>query len=167
MKKRLQLARVASPIGALLLVYDEGIICALDYGEYQGRMTRLLSRRYGDYTLEPQQNEDRYTTGLAAYFAGDLSALDTLPVRSNGTAFQQQIWQTLRTIPPGSTLSYGHLAARIGRPTAARAVGMTNALNPIAIIVPCHRVVGADGSLTGYAGGLARKAWLLHHESDM
>ena len=101
----------------------------------------------------------------AAYFKGDLTAIDGLKVANGGTDFQRAVWKALRAIPAGGTITYGALAARLGRPKAARAVGLANGANPIAIVVPCHRVVGADGSLTGYGGGMARKQWLLAHEA--
>ncbi|RIK91560.1 MAG: cysteine methyltransferase, partial [Proteobacteria bacterium] len=101
---------------------------------------------------------------LAAYFAGDLGALGALAIRPGGTDFQRRVWDALRRIPAGATTSYGALAERIGRPGACRAVGLANGANPIALVVPCHRVIGADGSLTGYAGGAPRKRWLLDHE---
>ncbi|MGO8856912.1 MAG: methylated-DNA--[protein]-cysteine S-methyltransferase [Steroidobacteraceae bacterium] len=101
---------------------------------------------------------------LEAYFEGNLAAIDRLPTAIHGTAFQCQVWDALRSIPFGQTISYATLAARIGRPSAARTVGLANGANPIAIVVPCHRVMAAHGALTGYGGGLARKQWLLAHE---
>jgi methylated-DNA-[protein]-cysteine S-methyltransferase len=101
---------------------------------------------------------------LRAYFAGDLGAIDALPVRPQGTEFQVEVWAALREIPVGTTTSYGALAASLGRPKAVRAVGRANGTNPVAIVLPCHRVVGHDGRLTGYGGGLAAKRWLLSHE---
>jgi methylated-DNA-[protein]-cysteine S-methyltransferase len=103
-------------------------------------------------------------TALGAWFDGELGALDRLAVRTGGTAFQQTVWAALRTIPAGETWTYGRLAAAVGSPKAARAVGLANGANPVAIIVPCHRVIGANGALTGYAGGVERKRWLLAHE---
>lgn len=100
---------------------------------------------------------------LEAYFAGTLTVFD-LPLRLDGTAFRVKVWQALRSIPYGETRSYGQLAAMIGQPGASRAVGGANHHNPISIIVPCHRVIGSDGSLTGYGGGLDMKEWLLEHE---
>jgi methylated-DNA-[protein]-cysteine S-methyltransferase len=100
-----------------------------------------------------------------AYFDGDVRALDALPVKTQGTAFQSEVWAALRAIPVGQTRSYGQLAAAIGRPSAVRAVGLANGSNPVGVIVPCHRVIGANGTLTGYAGGLERKRWLLAHEA--
>lgn len=101
---------------------------------------------------------------LAAYFRGDLAALDRIPVNADGTRFQKQVWTALRTVPAGNTVSYQELAKQAGAPNAVRAVAACNARNPVAIVVPCHRVIGSDGSLTGYGGGLSRKRWLLDHE---
>ena len=102
---------------------------------------------------------------LAAWFAGDLGALDGLPVKTGGTPFQRAVWKALRDIPAGETRTYGQLATAIGAPRAVRAVGLANGANPVGVIVPCHRVIGANGTLTGYAGGLERKRWLLAHEA--
>jgi methylated-DNA-[protein]-cysteine S-methyltransferase len=102
--------------------------------------------------------------GLSRYFAGEVTTIEVIPVATAGTAFQRDVWAALRKIPPGTTLSYGALARTIGRPRSVRAVGLANGANPIGIIVPCHRVIGADGSLTGYGGGIERKRWLLAHE---
>ncbi len=101
---------------------------------------------------------------IIAYFAGDVAALDRIPVVLEGTALQQRVWRLLRRIPPGSTRTYRELAERVGRPRAIRAVGQANAANPVGLVIPCHRVIGSDGSLTGYGGGLYRKRWLLAHE---
>jgi methylated-DNA-[protein]-cysteine S-methyltransferase len=101
---------------------------------------------------------------LQAYFDGDLVAIDSLLIRTNGTDFQRAVWEALRHIAPCETISYGMLAARIGQPAAMRAVGLATGANPIAIVVPCHRVIGKNGALTGYGGGLERKRWLLTHE---
>jgi methylated-DNA-[protein]-cysteine S-methyltransferase len=127
-------------------------------------MGKLLDRRYTDYRLEERNHPHRFTRLLQAYLAGDLSAIADIPVSLGGTPFQQQVWLALRSIPVGMTMSYQQLAIQIGNPQALRAVGMANSQNPIAIILPCHRVIGSDGNLTGYAGGLDRKLWLLEHE---
>jgi methylated-DNA-[protein]-cysteine S-methyltransferase len=115
-------------------------------------------------TLTPRSNPGGLTAALRAYFAGDLGAIDGLPVATGGTDFQRAVWAALREIPCGETRSYGELAQRIGHPTAVRAVGLANGANPVAVVVPCHRVIGADGSLTGYGAGIERKRWLLAHE---
>lgn len=101
---------------------------------------------------------------ISDYFAGDLAAIDTIPVATGGTSFQRDVWAALRTIRAGTTLSYGALARQLGHPKAVRATGMANGANPVAIVVPCHRVIGSDGTLTGYGGGINRKRWLLAHE---
>ena len=162
--KTLQYDKIDSPIGIVLIVVDAGQLCALDYEDYEQRMLTLLERRYGPVHLEPTTDPCGFSSRVRAYFAGDYSALDDIAVNTGGTAFQQQVWSALRSIPVGTTMTYGALAARLGKPTAYRAVGGTNALNPVAIVLPCHRVVGADAALIGYAGGLARKQWLLEHE---
>ena len=162
--KALQIDCLDSPVGTIVLVVEGEQLCSLDFDDYHQRMMTLLERRYGPVSLTTTMDPCGFSSRMRAYFAGDYQALDAIPVSTGGTAFQQQVWQALRTIPPGTTLTYGQLATRIGKPTASRAVGGTNALNPVAIVLPCHRVVGANASLTGYAGGLERKRWLLHHE---
>ncbi len=164
--KELQLDRIASPIDDILIVVDEGKMCALDYVDYESRMIKLLERRYGPVRLVQVKNPCGFSDRVRSYFAGEYQSLDAIPVSTGGTAFQQQVWLALRTIAPGTTMTYGQLAAQLGRPNAYRAVGATNALNPVGIVLPCHRVIGADASLTGYAGGLERKRWLLKHESS-
>ena len=158
------LHRIASPIGTILLVSDGKSIRALDFGDYEERMLRLLRAHYGEVELTPAETPARFRKAIEAYFKGDLNALESLPVETAGTGFQRTVWKALREIPAGTTRSYGELAARIGKPKASRAVGLANGSNPVGIIVPCHRVIGADGSLTGYGGGLERKRWLLDHE---
>lgn len=161
----LQVERHGSPLGALLLVTSgDGVLRALDFEAYETRMVRLLAQHYGACVLNAQPASAPLSRALEAYFAGQLSALDALPIATGGTPFQRSVWGVLRTIPSGTTLSYRELAARVGQPGAARAVGLANGKNPIAIVVPCHRVIGADGSLAGYAGGVERKRWLLAHE---
>ncbi|MGB6325884.1 MAG: methylated-DNA--[protein]-cysteine S-methyltransferase [Methylocella sp.] len=161
----LRLERLPTPIGTALLVTDEaGVLRAFDFEDYEGRMVRLLRRHYGAANLDagaaPQEVKDR----VSSYFNGDFHALDEVRWATAGTPFQHSVWAALTTIPAGETLSYGGLAERIGKPKAVRAVGLATGANPLAIIVPCHRVIGADGSLTGYGGGLPRKQWLLDHE---
>lgn len=162
--KTLFIDRIDSPIGTILLVIDGNKLCSLDYEEYEQRMLLLLERRYGPVQLLPKVDPEGFGSRIRSYLAGDYSALSDIAVSTGGTPFQQRVWHALRTIPVGTTATYGELAAQLGKPTAYRAVGGTNALNPIAIVLPCHRVVGANASLTGYAGGLERKRWLLEHE---
>lgn len=160
------LDRITTPVGTVLLVTDgEGSVRALDFDDFQERMLRLLTRHYGPVALTPGPAPVPVRAAIAAYFAGDWQALDGIVVRTGGTAFQRQVWAALRAIPAGETRSYGQLAAAIDRPKAVRAVGLANGANPVGIIVPCHRVIGANGTLTGYAGGLERKKWLLAHEA--
>lgn len=160
----LLLDRFTSPIGTVQLVYDDQFLRALDFHDHEERLHRLLRTHYGRYDLVPAAGVGPFRRKLEAYFAGDFAAIGDIPVRTAGTVFQNQVWSALRQIPTGQTISYGALAAMIGRPAAVRAVGLANGANPIGIVVPCHRVIGADGSLTGYGGGLARKQWLLAHE---
>lgn len=157
--------RVPTPIGAMfVLVDDEGRVRGVDFEDFEERMLRLLRRQYGEGQVTLVSGRVPQRAAITSYFAGDLEALDGIEVATGGTAFQREVWAGLRTIPAGETLSYGGLAARIGRPSAVRAVGLANGSNPIGVIVPCHRVIGADGSLTGYGGGIERKRWLLTHE---
>jgi O-6-methylguanine DNA methyltransferase len=161
----LLLSTYNSPLAPLLLVADENnALRALDFADHESRMNRLLREHYGDYTLAKGAAPPDVIRALDHYFEGDLAALDNLRTATGGTPFQRAVWRALRSIKPGTTKSYGQIAARIGRPTASRAVGAANGANPIALVVPCHRVIGADGTLTGYGGGLARKQWLLDHE---
>jgi methylated-DNA-[protein]-cysteine S-methyltransferase len=159
------LDRFKTPIGTALLVTDgEGVLRALDWSDYEARLHRLLRRHYGDVILEPAPAPGDITRALTGYFAGDLGQLKKIKWRTNGTAFQRKVWTALRTIPAGKTFSYGIMAARLNVPNAARAIGLANGANPVGVVVPCHRLIGADGSLTGYGGGLERKQWLLAHE---
>jgi methylated-DNA-[protein]-cysteine S-methyltransferase len=162
---RLRLDRRASPLGQILLVVDEGdALRALDFDDYEPRMLRLLRLHYGDADLSENAAPISTTRALDAYFEGDLDALAGVRVATGGSPFQREVWAALRAIPAGTTTSYGQLAASLGRPGASRAVGLANGSNPIGIVVPCHRVIGANGALTGYGGGLHRKRWLLDHE---
>lgn len=162
---QLTIGRLTSPIGALLLVSDDGdALRALDFDDCEARLHRLLRLHYGRYALAPRASPDAISRPLAAYFDGDLEAIEAIPVATGGTAFQRRVWTALRRLPPGSTSSYGALAGSLGQPAASRAVGLANGANPVAIVVPCHRVVGGNGALTGYGGGLDRKRWLLEHE---
>ena len=163
---KLELSRIPSPIGTVLLVTrpDTGRVCALDFDDCRERMHDLLAKRFGPHDLAPSAREPAAAAHLRAYLEGELGALDEVRVDTGGTPFQHRVWLHLREIPPGTTQSYAELARTIGRPGAARAVGTTNGRNPIALVLPCHRVISADGSLGGYAGGLARKRWLLGHE---
>ena len=163
--ERLAVERFATPIGIALLVTDHaGALCALDWEDCAPRLGRLLRLNFGAVELRDGIAPDGVRQPLADYFAGRYRALSEIVTQTGGTPFQRRVWSALRRIEPGRTLSYGALASSIGRPAAVRAVGLANGANPIGVVVPCHRVIGADGSLTGYGGGLHRKRWLLEHE---
>lgn len=165
-KITLQLARVPTPIGIMLAgTDDEDCLRVLDWESHSERMHSLLGRYYGaDLSLVDGKAAGPVVDKLNAFFGGDIDAINDIPVAMAGTPFQREVWTALREIPAGETWSYGRLASHIGRPSAVRAVGLANGANPIGIVVPCHRVVGANGSLTGYGGGIERKRWLLQHE---
>ncbi|MCU0681497.1 MAG: methylated-DNA--[protein]-cysteine S-methyltransferase [Polyangiaceae bacterium] len=161
------LGRVSSPLGGILLVSDgEKRLVALDFETHEARMHQLLRRHHGGELpgLVERPAPAVMASALDAFFAGEVTAIDGLAVHTGGTAFEQTVWAALRGIPAGTTTTYGRLAASLGRPSASRAVGRANGANPVGIVIPCHRVIGADGSLTGYGGGIERKRWLLAHE---
>lgn len=162
----LTIDRADTPLGELIVVADEaGVLHAIDWTDHEARMMALLHRHWGAVRLVPGHDPGGLTTRLLAYFAGDRGAIDGLPARTAGTPFQHRVWAALRDVPCGHTVSYLELARRVGSPLAVRAVGRANGANPVGIVVPCHRVVGADGTLTGYGGGVDRKRWLLAHEA--
>jgi methylated-DNA-[protein]-cysteine S-methyltransferase len=148
-----------SPIGQLTLTAEDELLTGVHMHEQRHVPVLSPSIERDDATLAP------FVAQLRAYFAGDLTDFD-LPIELRGTEFQRRVWATLQEIPYGETISYGELARWVGNPKASRAVGLANGRNPVAIVVPCHRVIGADGSLTGYGGGLERKVWLLEHEGS-
>ena len=152
-----------SPVGTLTLAERAGRVCMLHFGDDRPAIDTVFDRWYPG---EPRKRQPLTTlkARLERYFAGEPTAIDAIPVELNGTAFQKTVWQALRRIPCGTTISYAELAKRIGDPAAVRAVGTANGANPVAVIVPCHRVIGSNGKLTGYGGGLDRKQWLLEHE---
>ena len=159
------LERLSTPIGTALLVTDQaGVLRAFNWADYEAAMRGWIARRYPAATLTESATPGAVRGAFEAYFQGEPRALERTPWKAVGTPFQQMVWAALCTIPAGETLSYAGLAQRIGRPTAVRAVGLANGSNPVALAAPCHRVIGIDGSLTGYGGGLHRKRWLLRHE---
>jgi methylated-DNA-[protein]-cysteine S-methyltransferase len=166
--ERLWLDRLATPIGEALIVTDDaGILRAFDWADRQSGMARLLRLHYGSVVPEPGRAPRGMLRLLGRYFDGDLGCLAAIEWRTAGTPFQRMVWNALTAIAPGVTLSYRALAAKLKCPQSVRAVGLANGANPISVVVPCHRVIGADGSLTGYGGGLARKRWLLNHEGGV
>lgn len=168
MKAPLHRHDLETPLGRLTVHTLEGAVVAAQLDGREEWTQRHLSRRYADCSVLDAEPDPALARAVSDYFDGDTEALERVETSPRGTDFQRRVWRELRGIPVGETRSYGELAAAIGRPRAFRAVAQANRANPIAILVPCHRVLGQDGSLTGYAGrspeGLARKAWLLEHE---
>ena len=162
----LRVDRMDTPIGDLLVaVTDEGQLVATYFAAPDDPHALLTRAAGANIRLRMQTDPAGCCTALQAYFAGHLDVIALLPAAPVGTPFQREVWTALRTIPCGSTMSYGALARQLGRPAASRAVGLANGANPVSIVIPCHRVIGANGSLTGYGGGLDRKRWLLAHEA--
>ncbi len=159
--------RIATPIGDMILVVRDGVVLLLEFEDATDRVAREMKARFKDYTLEAAENPFGLSEQIRSYFSGTLNVIDALLTDGGGTTFEQCVWAELRNIPCGETISYGELAKRLGDKNASRAVGLANGKNPIAVIVPCHRVIGADGKLTGYGGGLHRKEWLLRHEGAL
>ncbi len=157
--------RLKTPIGVALLVTDrDGVLRALDWEDHEARMKQLLRRQNGAVVVGNGRAPQAMRAALSAYFDGDLNSLASIKWRVAGTPFQRKVWTALPKIEAGTTMSYGALAAKLGSPRAMRAVGHANGANPISVVVPCHRLIGADGSLVKYGGGLSRKRWLLLHE---
>ena len=169
--RTLLIDRLQTPIGELLIVADSvGKLCTIDWTDHEARMRQLLDRYYGKngYTMSAARDPGGLARAMRDYFKGDIGAIDRLPVDDTvGTPFQRSVWRALRKIKSGKTISYAELARRIGKPKAVRAAGLANGQNPISIVVPCHRVIGSNGTLTGYGGGLPRKKWLLEHEGAL
>jgi methylated-DNA-[protein]-cysteine S-methyltransferase len=161
------LARMDSPLGPMLLAHLGTALIGLEFEDQAQRLHAALGRRFPAHGRRAGAPEMKTRHCVEAYFDGEPGSLEAVSVRLAGTVFQRQVWQALRQIPVGETRSYAGLARLIGAPRAVRAVGRANGLNPVSLVVPCHRLVGSDGSLTGYAGGLARKRWLLQHEGAM
>lgn len=164
MNRDLFLGDLPSPIGDLKIMWNEDGLHFVEFDHEGGRFD--TANRDWSPTKAPAGliKETTYPTAFENYFGGDMAAFDDLALVYDGTPFQLSVWAELQRIPPGATWSYGDLAKNIGQPGASRAVGMANHNNPIGIIIPCHRVIGADGSMTGYGGGMERKHWLLAHE---
>ena len=186
----LTLERLDTPLGDMLVVSAGGVVRAIDFADCEDRLQRMLGRHLctpprdggagggvghldagGTLTLPrnlPQgEGRSEAVSRLSAYFAGDLQAIVDIRIATAGTPFQQRVWSALRGIPPGVRTTYGQLAAALGQAAGGRAIGLANGANPVSIVIPCHRLTGADGTLTGYAGGLHRKAWLLAHEAGV
>ena len=159
--------RIETPIGPMVLVAHDGVIVLLEFEDATNRIQRQIKARFGDVELQPASNPFGISDRIRAYFASDLTAIENLLTDGGGTPFEEKVWAALKRIPCGTTVSYGQIARTLGDIQHSRAVGTANGKNPIAIVVPCHRVIGADGSMTGYGGGIARKEWLLRHEGAL
>jgi methylated-DNA-[protein]-cysteine S-methyltransferase len=156
---------LATPIGPALVVTDaDGHLRAFDWEDHAARIRELLRLQYGAVELQEARMPASIKSALSAYFKGDLAALKAIEWRIAGTPFQQKVWKALPKIPAGKTMSYGALATKLGSPNAMRAVGHANGSNPISVVIPCHRLIAANGALVKYGSGLARKRWLLTHE---
>lgn len=160
----IRIATIETPIGDLTLAARDRRVCLLHFGASDPIVRGALRRWYPDEPVELHADAAGARACLHAYFDGTLDALDTISVELNGTPFQKRVWEHLRSIRAGTTAAYADVARAISAPSAIRAVGAANGANPIAVIVPCHRVIGTNGTLTGYGGGLDRKRWLLEHE---
>jgi O-6-methylguanine DNA methyltransferase len=161
-------ALIETPVGVMRALASDAALFAFEFYR-EHRMARLdarLARWLPAATFADGSNGviEAAREWSRRYFAGENADISSLPLDMRGAPFEQQVWAALRDIPPGTTTTYGAIARALSQPSASRAVGMANGANPIAIIVPCHRVIGADGTLTGYGGGLDRKTWLLEHE---
>lgn len=165
----LVLDQLLTPLGTALILTDKkGNLRALDWSDYEDRMYRLLRLHYGaDYEIVEGMRLSKASLLVGKYFAGDLQAIDKIKVETNGTPFQKKVWAALRKIPAGKTTTYAALAKKVGAPSAVRAVGAANGANPVGIVIPCHRMLGTNGKLTGYGGGLHRKQYLLEHEGAL
>lgn len=159
---------ISSPLGVLLIAHCSGYLCALDFQDYESRFRQTIARRFGNVPLEQRPAPESIQKPLAAYLSGeDIQAVQDIPVHATGTRLQRQVWDALRAIPAGCLWTSAEVARRIGLPGAAREVETAASRNPLAIIVPCHRLVGSAGELVAYVGGLARKRWLLAHEGAL
>lgn len=157
-------SRFDSPLGQVTVLTDAHALRAVDFDTVDDTLLSTMTKLFGDVTVTEAKSPIAPVRRLQDYFEGDLKAINRLPVTIGGTPFQNQVWNALLTIPLGQTVSYADVARHIGRPTAFRAVGLAVGANPIGIVVPCHRVIGSNAKMVGYAAGLDRKVWLLQHE---
>ncbi len=162
----LRVARLETPLGPLTLTSTPAGLAGLAFEDRVDGLWRFLEARFGAIERRAGATPDPAEAGLRAYFDGNIAALDGIRTDAGGSEFQREVWAALRRIPGGRTTSYSALARSIGQPTGFRAVATANATNPVAIVIPCHRVIHADGSISGYGGGVERKRWLLRHEAD-
>ena len=153
-----------SPIGEITFLDDGESLCFMDFSENTHRLETILKRKFGPFQIESGNDNLGIGPRLEQYVEGNLQAFAGISLNTPGTDFQTSVWSQLQKIPPGKVLSYNQLAAKLSNPKAIRAAGTAKGSNPVAIVIPCHRVIGKDGSLRGYAGGEWRKQWLLNHE---
>jgi len=163
---KLNVSRLATPLGTVTLASTPEGLAGLAFEHRVDRMWRFLAARFGSVEQHKGGEPDPVEADLRAYFEGTIASLENIRTDAGGTEFQRRVWTALRRIPGGRTSSYAELARSIGQPTGFRAVATANATNPVAIVIPCHRVIHADGSISGYGGGVDRKKWLLRHEAD-
>lgn len=164
---RIEIETIPTPVGDFTIAMRNGAVSAAEFTSGSGHLEATLKKRFGGVQLTSDNPGSDAAAAVRRYFGGELKALENIAVDQAGTIFQMKVWNALRAIPVGETRSYGQIAKTVDAPKAFRAVGMANNRNPIALIVPCHRVIGADGGLTGYAGGLELKEWLLAHEGAL
>ena len=160
---RLAAQQIDTPLGCMTLVAQHQRLVLAGFGGIRSRERTILRRRFGSFDLEEASLSA--VESLSAYFAGDVGALARVEVDPGGTPFQRRVWRRLRGLQPGCVEGYGDFARSLGLPHGARAVGAANGANPVSVVIPCHRLVGANGQLTGYAYGIRRKRWLLRHEA--
>lgn len=161
----IEVAEVPSPVGVIRVAARHGRLCALDFSDGWHRSLAVLERRFGDSEMRFTDDAGGVVTRVRAYLDGDVDALDGVEVDVEGTPFQLDVWRAIRAVPAGETATYSDIARAVGRPAAVRAVGTATGSNPVAIVVPCHRIVRASGELGNYGGGIERKQWLLVHEA--
>ena len=162
--RQLDLTICSSPVGEIAVFGGHGTLCLLDFNENRDRSNKLLKKRFGEFETREVENLSGIREMLERYFKGDWRAFEDIELDAGGTDFQQSVWNRLKAISTGDTMSYDQLAREVGRPESIRAVAGANASNPVSIIIPCHRVIGKNGAMRGYAGGVERKIWLLKHE---
>lgn len=156
---------IDSPIGPLTLAFEDEVLVSVEFDKGPARRLSWVKRQFDGQELVERPAVSEAAKALKAYFVDPTTDFSTIALKLYGTDFQVQVWEMLRRIPLGETAAYGTIARLVGQPDASQAVGRANGDNPIPVIVPCHRVIGMDGSLTGFGGGLERKTWLLDHES--
>ena len=160
----LSIDHVASPLGMVTIVVADDAVCGLAFSVARSRMLARTLCRFPGLMLRRCRDPNQYSTRVRAYFSGEFDALDDIAVDCGGTTFEERVWASVRAVPAGTTRTYRDVAELIRHPQAIRAVGRANARNPVCLVIPCHRMIGSDGQLRGYAGGIWRKRWLLEHE---